>query len=499
MKTERLITISEDWSKNWHDKIAVRITSIVLWSLTFFSMLFASLLISQVREKTELEQNRLIDQLSYLVMNQIYSDTKNLSKNLGKASESILENNDFSQIDILYDNHHFTFGQADELDTTITRDFNSPLNLSIITSLTPIQLSVRNRQIQIFMIFSISLVSLGAFLGLIIHKYVRQPFQRLEFATQQYISGNKNIRVDITSRDEFGILANFMNEMLDRIDSKELNLKTEARERRIAALKVKEHRDALQTLTDELTLARDQAFAASHAKSSFLANISHELRTPLNAVIGYSELLMEEAEEKGELSQASDLNKIRTAGKHLLTLINDMLDICKIEAGKMELLLEVFDISPMLDETTSMITPLIKKNNNSFSCEVCDDHITMCSDITRVKQILFNLLANASKFTSNGDIKLMVELSGTDTILFNVIDTGIGIEQKKIEKLFSEFVQADNSTTREFGGTGLGLAICRRLSRLMGGDITATSTPGEGSIFTVSLPLRSELNDGTNL
>ena len=165
MKTERLITISEDWSKNWHDKIAVRITSIVLWSLTFFSMLFASLLISQVREKTELEQNRLIDQLSYLVMNQIYSDTKNLSKNLGKASESILENNDFSQIDILYDNHHFTFGQADELDTTITRDFNSPLNLSIITSLTPIQLSVRNRQIQIFMIFSISLVSLGAFLG----------------------------------------------------------------------------------------------------------------------------------------------------------------------------------------------------------------------------------------------------------------------------------------------------------------------------------------------
>lgn len=499
MKTERSITISEDWSKNWHDKIAVRITSIVLWSLTFFSMLFASLLISQVREKTEIEQNRLIDQLSYLVMNQIYSDTQNLSKKLAIASESILQNSDFSQIDILYDHHHFTFGQADELDTTITRDFDAPFNLSIITSLTPIQLSVRNRQIQIFMIFSISLVSLGAFLGLIIHKYVRQPFQRLEFATQQYISGNKNIRVDITSRDEFGILANFMNEMLDRIDRKELNLKTEARERRIAALKVKEHRDVLQTLTGELTLARDQAFAASHAKSSFLANISHELRTPLNAVIGYSELLMEEAEEKGEKNQASDLNKIRTAGKHLLTLINDVLDICKIEAGKMELLLEVFDVSPMLDETTSMITPLVKKNNNSFSCEVCDDHITMCSDITRVKQILFNLLANASKFTSNGDIKLKVELSGTDMIHFNVIDTGIGIEQKKIEKLFSEFVQADNSTTREFGGTGLGLAICRRLSRLMGGDITATSTPGEGSTFTVSLPLRSELNAGTNL
>jgi len=498
MKMERSITITEDWSKNWHDKIAVRITSIVLWSLTFFSMLFASLLISQVREKTEIEQTMLIDQLSYLVMNQVYTDTKNLPKSLAIASQKILQNNDFSQIDILYDNHHFTYGKADTLSTTITRDFDEPFNLSIIASITPIQLSVRNRQIQIFMIFSISLVTLGAFLGLIIHKYVRQPFQKLEFATQQYISGNNHTRVDISSKDEFGILANFMNEMLDRIDSNELNLKNEARERRIAALKIKEHRDALQTLTDELTLARDQAFAASHAKSSFLANISHELRTPLNAVIGYSELLMEEAEENGNNNQASDLNKIRTAGRHLLTLINDVLDICKIEAGKMELLLEVFDVSPMLEETASMISPLVKQNNNTFNYEMCDAHITMCSDITRVKQILFNLLSNASKFTSNGTITLKVELSGTDMILFKVIDTGIGIEQKQIEKLFSEFVQADDSTTREFGGTGLGLAICRRLSRLMGGDITATSRLGEGSTFVVSLPLRSELNSGTS-
>ena len=164
----------------------------------------------------------------------------------------------------------------------------------------------------------------------------------------------------------------------------------------------------------------------------------------------------------------------------------------KLKLAKWNYCLRFFDVSPMLDETTSMITPLIKKNNNRYSCEVCDEHITMCSDITRVKQVLFNLLANASKFTSNGDIKLKVELSGTDMIHFKVIDTGIGIEQKQIEKLFSEFVQADNSTTREFGGTGLGLAICRHLSRLMGGDITATSTLGTGSTFTVSLPLRAE-------
>ena len=322
------------------------------------------------------------------------------------------------------------------------------------------------------------------------------PFQRLESATQSYIAGDKNTRVDISSKDEFGVLANFMNEMLDRINENEENLKTEAQERRSAARKVREQRDALQALTDELTLARDEAFAASQAKSAFLANMSHELRTPLNAVIGYSELLIEEAEDEGYTDKIKDLVRIRTAGRHLLTLINDVLDLSKIEAGKMELLLEVFDVTPLIEETASMLAPLLLQNNNDFSYTLSDNHITMCSDITRVKQILFNLLSNASKFSQNASIKLNIELSGTDMILFKVIDSGIGIDQLQIEKLFNEFVQADDSTTREYGGTGLGLAICRRLSRLMGGDITATSDPGKGSTFIVSLPLKSELTTG---
>jgi len=281
--------------------------------------------------------------------------------------------------------------------------------------------------------------------------------------------------------------------MLDRINENEENLKNEAQERRSAARKVREQRDVLQVLTDKLTLARDDAFAASHAKSAFLANMSHELRTPLNAVIGYSELLIEIAEDEGRTKEIKDLVRIRTAGKHLLTLINDVLDISKIEAGKMELLLEVFDVTPLVEETASMLTPLLIQNNNDFSYELSDQHITMCSDITRVKQILFNLLSNASKFSKNASIKLDVEVSGTNMILFKVIDSGIGIDQLQIEKLFNEFSQADDSTTREYGGTGLGLAICRRLSRLMGGDITATSEPGKGSTFIVSLPLKSEL------
>jgi signal transduction histidine kinase len=349
------------------------------------------------------------------------------------------------------------------------------------------------------MIFSISLVSLGAFLGLIIDKYVRRPFQHLEAAMQEYIAGNKDIRVDIESKDEFGILASFMNEMLDRIDENEQNLKKEAKERRIAAQKVKEQRDVLQTLTDKLTLARDQAFAASQAKSAFLANMSHELRTPLNAIIGYSELLMDEASDEKNTSAINDLSKIRSAGRHLLTLINDVLDISKIEAGHMELLLEVFDVTPLINETIHMISPMLSKNNNIFSYALCDQHITMCSDITRVKQVLFNLLANASKFTQNGSIRLEVELPSIEMIHFKIIDTGIGIEPAFIEKLFTEFAQADDSTTRQYGGTGLGLAICRRLCRLMGGDIIATSEPGTGSTFTAILPLRTEPETGMSL
>lgn len=493
------ITVTEDWAKNWHAKIAVRITSIVLWSLTFFSMLFASLLISQVREHTEAEQSMLLDQLSYLVIEKINNNEPNLKQHFESATKKILNNNDFSHINIKYNNKHYNFGRLDPTNKFITREFPTPSGLIITASVTPIEISVRNRQIEIFMIFSVSLVSLGAFLGLIIDKYVRKPFQHLESAMQEYINGNKEIRVDIESKDEFGILASFMNEMLDRIDENEQNLKKEARERRIAAQKVKEQRDVLQTLTEKLTLTRDQAFAASQAKSAFLANMSHELRTPLNAIIGYSELLMEEAKDTKNTSAAADLTKIRSAGKHLLTLINDVLDISKIEAGHMELLLEVFDVTPLINETINMISPMLTKNNNVFSYDLCDQHITMCSDSTRVKQVLFNLLSNASKFTKNGSIRLEVELPSIGMIHFKVIDTGIGIDPSLIEKIFTEFAQADDSTTRQYGGTGLGLAICRRLCRLMGGDIIATSEPGTGSTFTAILPLRTEHETGINL
>jgi CheY-like chemotaxis protein/two-component sensor histidine kinase len=233
---------------------------------------------------------------------------------------------------------------------------------------------------------------------------------------------------------------------------------------------------------------------ASNAKSSFLANMSHELRTPLNAIIGYSELLLEEAEDEGDELYQPDLKKIQSAGRHLLSLINDILDLSKIEAGKIELYHEDFDIGQLIDEIVNTITPLTEKNSNRLVIETSDDLGRMYSDVTKIRQALFNLLSNASKFTEAGTIRLTATrtaANGGEIVAFSVTDEGIGMTPEQLDKIFDAFTQADSSTTRNFGGTGLGLAITREFARLLGGDIAVTSEPGKGSCFTIRLPAQA--------
>jgi CheY-like chemotaxis protein len=225
--------------------------------------------------------------------------------------------------------------------------------------------------------------------------------------------------------------------------------------------------------------------------------MSHELRTPLNAVLGYSEILQEEATDQGMPEFLPDLQKIHGAGKHLLSLINDILDLSKIEAGKMELYLETFSVPKLIEEVVGTIRPLIAANANTLHVR-CDAEIgTMRADVTKVRQSLFNLLSNAAKFTKEGDISLEVSReTGEDRewIWFRVSDTGIGMSAEQMVKLFQAFTQADASTTRKFGGTGLGLALTRRFCQMMGGDVTVNSVPGESSAFTIKVPaLVSEL------
>jgi signal transduction histidine kinase/DNA-binding response OmpR family regulator len=241
--------------------------------------------------------------------------------------------------------------------------------------------------------------------------------------------------------------------------------------------------------------AREAAEGANKAKSTFLANMSHELRTPMNAIIGYSEMLMEDAEDEGNQETVGDLKKIHAAGKHLLSLINDVLDLSKIEAGKMDVLLESIDVPAMIDEVVATIESLVRTKNNRLHVEVDPALTRMQADLTKVRQTLFNLLSNAAKFTEAGEIRLTAKKTtrdGTEWAQFAVADSGIGIPPEKLATIFEEFSQADESTTRDFGGTGLGLAITKRFCEMMGGDVEVASTPGQGSTFTVRLPVRPE-------
>ncbi len=305
--------------------------------------------------------------------------------------------------------------------------------------------------------FAVGSIGLAILLGYAVSSSLMAPVRLMNERLREIASGDFSGSVHVPNRDELGALADNLNRM-----------------------------------NDELKSVYWQIESASRHKSDFLASMSHELRTPLNAIIGYSEMLMEDSVAMNQKVFVSDLQKIRASGKHLLALINDILDMCKIEAGKIILTLEVFDIADLIREVADTVQPLAEKNSNVIKLKCGDNLGTMYADITRVRQMLFNLLSNACKFTEQGTITVESfrdSSLGAEWLTLSVIDTGIGMTSDQMEKLFQPFSQVDVQTSRKYGGTGLGLAITRQFCEMMGGEITAKSESGKGAAFTVRLPL----------
>ena len=394
---------------------------------------------------------------------------------------------------------------------------------------------IEQEAIQTFLTSTLTMaVGVGGillFMGLLIHRNILKPLNLLDQSVADSKQTGTFFIPQPMPNNEIGFLANTFNVVFKQLENHE-QLQIEIRERRQAeaaleqALELQKQREVeleqakqdlasshhllaeynqtleekveqrtkeLAASIEEARQAKAAAEEANQAKSTFLANMSHELRTPMNAIIGYSEMLHEEAEDLGQEDFIPDLQKIHGAAKHLLSLINDILDLSKIEAGRMELYLETFEIDNLINDVIATIQPLIEKNANTIKVNLSDKLITMHADLTKVRQSLLNLLSNASKFTDKGIVTLTVDRYTTleqDWISFQVKDSGIGMTPEQMSQLFQAFTQADASTTRKYGGTGLGLAITKKFCQMMGGDIEVESEIDVGSTFTMKLPVQ---------
>ena len=329
-------------------------------------------------------------------------------------------------------------------------------------------------------------------------RLVMRPLENFEAAIERISRGERNVTIPQASHAELTSLVNNFNIMAHNLDTQieelvqsELKIKeSETKYRNLSKTlqqRVNQATEELKESNLQLEKALQTSEDASRAKSNFLANMSHELRTPLNAIIGYTEMIRDEAKSSGNDEWDFDLDKVLKSARHLLNLINDILDLSKIEAGKMEVYIEPIELNAAINQAIDTVAPLIEGNGNQILFANSPAPVVINSDATKLSQSIINLLSNASKFTHNGQISLQL-IPREQFIDIAIKDTGIGMTKEQLEKLFRKFTQADASTTRKFGGTGLGLTITQYFCQMLGGDITVESEQGHGSTFTIHIP-----------
>jgi len=459
---------------SWQQSIAVRIAAQIIWVIVPI-IFISNLYYFSVIEKDEYQILSLkVDALNFRISNALvqtidYDDriklVKNIAKELGFDGVSVSE----PQFHVEPD---FDVSKLEAIKrTSIINLPGDRFENSLVTVTayhTPIVKRVAEKRKKILTVMVISVSIFSVFLVVSIRHWLYKPLKQLTDASASIASGDSNVTLTINSKDEFGTLSKFMQDMLASLIDK--------------------HNKLQQTVTE--------VSRANQAKSAFLANMSHELRTPLNAIIGYSELVLEDCSENKHSMYIADLLNIRNSATHLLTLINDVLDLSKIEAGKMEVQVNIVEFRRFLDDIAITIDPLAQKRNNTLTVMSSVDRKYVEIDSLKLKQVLINLLGNACKFTDNGKISLIVDeeqkSDQTKQLVFRVIDNGIGIRAETLAILFQPFTQEEQNYIRHYSGTGLGLSISKRLCELMGGSISVKSQHGVGSQFTVRIPLQAE-------
>ncbi|MBI3186955.1 MAG: response regulator [Gammaproteobacteria bacterium] len=504
--SEQQIIVADDWTRNWQANIAVKITAMVLWAVILVTFIVLMSVIwaneKNLREEFGYQSDNLQAEINHYLENEKAPSFDKLLKRI----EHELSLRPFDAIEITLGNQRGVVGEIPDkpeylnLSLALPEEFRSDGVLSgqLAVYHAPFRKASIEQSRNLVIGVVLSIVAFGLFLTWIIHTVLSKPFEVLINATKMVSDGDLNTRINFTRQDEFGHLSQFFNEMLTRISEqqKELRkaneeLKKEISVRMEAEQALLSHSDHLERVvmerTADLAVARDQALQASQTKSAFIANMSHEVRTPLTAIIGFGESILD-----GNQSETEKLDAVRTVirnGRHLLTIINDILDMSKMEAGKLDV--ERISMSPfqLLADVESLVGMQARDKGLTFEVQYAFPlPETINSDPTRLKQILLNLCANAVKFTAQGSVRVTVSCKVVSRqMVFAVVDTGIGMNVAEQDRLFKAFSQADSSTTRRFGGTGLGLFISKRLAQMLGGDISVESVEGLGSKFVVTV------------
>jgi len=466
--------INTDWQRNWHASLATKITGPILWGIVLVSVVVAIITQSGTRQSIENELNSIADKQAYRFSRDLYSSELTDQIVRSKLAE-LYDPEYFQAMELKLKGRSVWVGQTSVDSVSIVRPLiihdvghsHEHISYDLILYHSPLEQLIKDTRKKSLLFIGLPFLLFGVVLVGIIHIIVIRPIKEIVEATHKVSNGDMSIRLKSDRIDEFGELESFFNHMLDKLEENHIELKS----------------------------AFDNAESANKAKSEFLANMSHELRTPLNAIIGYTDLVKESLEDVGIDQCTEDADKIVKAAKHLLILISEVLDLSKIESGKMEFHIEDFSLGGLLEDVITTTQPIIEENNNNLVVSFSDELGIVHTDQTKVYQIVLNLMSNAAKFTSDGEIKVNAEVftrQDKDWFRVSVQDDGIGMTPEQVDKIFKDFVQADSGTTKRFGGTGLGLSITHRLCELLGGKILVDSFLGKGSTFVVELPSNSD-------